>query len=977
MKNDSRIKNIFVVFMLLLTLNLKGQVFENAKWIGAPPEELPFDRDFLSVFVIDFDLNIADDGVAAILYGIDDPRLMKSNFNIYNLENQVDSSGIKIEFNGKKEIKIYRFGYHPEDKADSPLFIFEETHLKEGNNHVEIKSNSGITDIVVNGIEIGNVVLNPLGRGGDYIPFPVLAKMAVEIQENQNNTIGNIKVKNYREPGNIVASCSTCFQHSGKIEFPIKGQPQLKKDFQIDKMPLKAKITATARGIYDIEVNGENVNNDYFYPGITAYNKTHLYHDFDILPYLKLGENEIKVQLAEGWWSGPSTYFPENWNFFGDRSSFIAKMEFRYENGETDIVVTEPNDWLYSTDGPLLQGSFFQGERYDATRLDGDREWRGAVEIGLDSTVNKSVGSWDKIDFVKTFGDKINVIDTLTAIGMTEPRKGVFIYDMGQNFSGVPYIEFENCKRGETVTLRFSEVLYPEMEEYQPNAGLLMTENLRSALSTDLYTFQGKDTEIFSPRFTSHGYRFIEISGLDEPVPLDRVKSLALSSISKINAHYESSDTLLNRLWNNIVWSALSNFNSIPTDCPQRNERLGWMGDISVFAPTAFQIADIAPLIRQFLTSVRDIQAENGRYPDVAPVGSGFGGILWGSAGITVPWEYYKVTGDIKTIREHYPSMKKYMEYILAETIDEETGIIVQNRDWGDLGDWLSPEYEKNDKSLLWECYFIYDLYLMSEMAKLLDYSDDADHFVSLRDERKKFFVNNYIDKGTSKTVWSGFVPTKKGELVDTQISYVLPIVFEIYSTPEFIENFIETIQRPNVADDGTLCQSYSLMTGFIGTAWISHALSKTGHDEAAYKLLTSTSYPSWLYPVTQGATTIWERLNSYTHDKGFGNNNSMNSFNHYSFGAVGNWLISNSLGINNGLEGEVIIAPEPDLTGSITYAKGWKDTKFGRIESEWRIDDGEISFDISIPDLMRGYFIYKENKIPLKSGINNLRFKI
>lgn len=960
-------KKLLFGLIVGLSFPVCAGIFEDAKWIGAPGDHLPFYPDYLPVFRIDCDVDLTRGEVASIVYGANDPRLMNRNLNIYNLENPKDSSGIRIELNREGSVSVYRKGYHPSDNACVPVASFKNCGIKKGKNHLSVASNLGITDIFLNGEKIGNVVLNPIGKGGDYLAFPVLAAMKVDIPKGSDAKIGNIEIRNFREPGNVIYSVPGVFAVTAELPLDVRSMPRVRTSFVIPegKTLKNATVNATARGIYDLYVNGNRVSHDYFYPGSTQYNKTHLYHNFDVTPYLKEGDNEIMAQLAEGWWSGGSTFVGENWNFFGDRQSFLADISIEYADGSSDRIVTDPATWSYSVNGPVVEGSFFQGEIYDAKKdTAGSGKWKPAVEISIDSTVNKSVGSWRGVNLRESFGDRVVAVDTLRAVSMTEPRPGVYVYDLGQNMAAVPLINFGKLNPGHEVTMRYAEVLYPDMLQYASNAGMIMTENLRAAMCRDIYRASGIGNESFSPRFTLHGYRFMEITGIDSPLPLDSVMAVPVSSIHRLKAHYECSDSLVNRLWENIKWSSLSNFVSLPTDCPQRNERLGWMGDISVFASTATKIADVSALLRQYLASVRDCQNENGKYPDVAPTGFGFGGLLWGSAGITVPWECYRQYGDVELLREHYPSMKRYIDYILNETMEPDTGIIVQKRAWGDLADWLSPEYNRTDKSLLWECYFIYDLEIMSQVAEILGYVEGAETYRDLRDKRKAFFAENYVDEATGKTVWSGFDVAKTGKEIDTQVSYALPIAMGIYNEPAFVENFLKTIARENIADDGTVCPPYSLMTGFIGTAWILEALSKSGHSDMAYRMLASKEYPSWLYPVTQGATTVWERLNSYTHKDGFGKNNSMNSFNHYSFGSVGNWLLTRSLGINVLPDGTLMIAPEPDPTGSFTQASGWLEIPQGRVESSWRLKNGKVEYEITLPEGIPATFhAYKSSK--------------
>lgn len=920
--------------------------FDGSEWVSIHSDSLPIYPDYLSVFRLGFNLDMTEEDSASIIFGLDDPRLMDPNKNVYGLANQSGESYIKLRIAGDS-IQLFRRGYSPSDDASAPLAVMHMDNFRHKNDSIEIAVNYGNIDVYVNGKKVGGKGVNPLGNGGDYIAFPVLADIAVEFPEGAKAAVSDITVSNFRDPRNPIAKIRGKFTQSQALQLPVRSMPEMRSIITVDpsKEVKGVRANTTAMGIYDLYVDGKRANEEYFLPGSTQYNKTHLYHSFDLTDLIKTGENEIRVRLGEGWWSGPSTYMGEYWNFFGDRQAFLAEITVVYKDGTEDRFVTTPESWEYSVDGPIIVGSFFQGEIYDARRDDMTqsssypdlkRTWHKTEKLQNEMTVAPLGSGWRNKNFRASFGDRVLAVDTLTAVSMTKPRPGVFVYDMGQNMAGVPYLRFNDLDRGQEVTLRHGEVLYPDMPQYASNAGMVMTENLRAAMCTDKYIASGNGIEIFSPRHTLHGYRFLELTGVDAPLPLEAVKSIPVSSVHGFKAHFECSDSLLNRLWENIKWSTLSNFISIPTDCPQRNERLGWMGDISVFSPTATKIADISPLLRQYLQSVRDCQADNGKFADVVPTGVGFGGFLWGSAGITVPWEYYCQYGDSTVFAEHYPAMKRYMDYILRETIEPSSGILVQNRAWGDLGDWLSPEYERNDKSLLWECYLIYDLGIMQKVAALLSNSEDARRYGDLLSERKRFFAENYIDPESEKTRWSAFNPERIGQIVDTQSSYALPLAMGIYDSPRFRENFVATVERENIADDGTVCPPYSLMTGFIGTAWIMEALSKIDRNDIAYTLLTSPNYPSWLYPVTQGATTVWERLNSYTDKDGFGRNNSMNSFNHYSFGSVANWLLTRCLGITVSPDGEISVNPIPDPTGRIKYAKGWIETPKGRIESSW-----------------------------------------
>jgi alpha-L-rhamnosidase len=506
-----------------------------------------------------------------------------------------------------------------------------------------------------------------------------------------------------------------------------------------------------------------------------------------------------------------------------------------------------------------------------------------------------------------------------------------------------------------------------------------MLENIRAAMAQEIYV-TGSGSETISPRFTYHGFRYIEITGLDKALPLNAVKGSVLSSVHKFTSDYKTSNAGINRLWNNISWSTLANFLSVPTDCPQRNERLGWSGDISVFSRTATYLAEVPQFLRRHMLAMRDVQREDGRFSDVAPLGGGFGDTLWGSAGITVAWESYQQYGDMALLNEHYDAMRRYVEFLITQ-IDPKTNVLDEkNRNrWASLGDWLSPEYDKTEKTLLWEAYFIYDLDKVSKIAALLGKQEDARRFKRLLEQRKTFFNATYVNKETAQTAF-------RDKAVDTQTSYAVPLAFGLFDDKwkdQIIQNFAATIRRRNISDQGKQMPLYSLMTGFIGTAWVSTALSVSGLTDLAYRQLEAKSYPSWLYPVEQGATTVWERLNSYTHTEGFGGNNNMNSFNHYSFGAVGAWMQSYSLGIqrNENSPGfkHFVLAPEPDPTGQMTYARGYYDSMYGRIESSWAANGRSCLYRFHIPSNTSatlyldaaGVNYIKQNKTLLSSARN------
>jgi alpha-L-rhamnosidase len=362
--------------------------------------------------------------------------------------------------------------------------------------------------------------------------------------------------------------------------------------------------------------------------------------------------------------------------------------------------------------------------------------------------------------------------------------------------------------------------------------------------------------------------------------------------------------------------------------------------------------------MRRHMFAMRDVQSFKGRFADVAPVGGGFGGVLWGSAGIVVPWEAYQQYGDVGLLEEHYPAMVKYMDY-LETARDPKTGLSFD----GTLGDWLGPQNNQLGSAFLVTAYHAYDLDIMSKVAALLGKKDDADKFRTLYEKRKELFNKTFVN-AEKKTLgligggrgFGGQPPTPaEFKVSDTQTSYAVGLAMDLFddeNKPHMIKNLAAAIERENKDDSGVLRPKNSLMTGFIGTAWISKALSDNGHSDLAYRILQNNTYPSWLYSIEQGATSIWERLNGYTVEEGFGGNNSMNSFNHYSFGAVGQWMMAYSLGIQRSEPGfrKFILQPEPDPAGQMTWAKGYYDSMYGKISSSWKVENGMLTYEATVP---------------------------
>ncbi|WP_305951747.1 alpha-L-rhamnosidase [Emticicia oligotrophica] len=1039
-------------------LNTKIDAWSGAMWIGGGAEDMPLYSHYLSVFKLQYDIQLdKNSNKAAFLFGANDSRLMNKSLNLMAVERkknesyvslELDISSLSADTSSRAKLNIYRVGYTADDKVDKPFktLSIPQNIINNANkfdkHSIYTECNFDLFEFFVDGTDDAHklkdpnappagrfgprgINLNPVGSGNNYISFPMLADIGFKTEANQTALFSNIQIKNLRYPSNTIFSENLLANKSIFEGITIENgvyrlspntfitanpsrnaTPMLRNVFKTEAKSIKkARLYVTARGIYEVYLNGQRISNEYFNPGLTQYNKNHMYQTYDVTASLKNGQaNAIGAWLSEGWWSGNITYSGESWNWFGDRQTFLAKMVISYADGSEQIITSNDKDWKIFTDGPIRVGSFFQGEVYDATKEDAlkgwttatydDKYWKRAVEVPLEGTAvigdvkysGRYSASLPYNDFklVGQMGDNASIVKTLNALNVEEVRPKVFVYDMGQNMVGFPQIKIKNGKKGQVITMRFAEIKYPNLPDYKGNEGMVMMENIRAALTQDQYILKGGD-EIIQPRFTFHGYRYLEITGVEQAIPVADVKGLVISSITELASFYETNNALVNKLWQNITWSLRSNFLSIPTDTPARNERMGWSGDISVFSKSATYLTDANLFLRRHLLAMRDIQPDSGRFTDVAPVGGGFGGTLWGSAGIVVAWETYRQYGDIQLLGEHYDAMKKYINF-LETKVDKSNGILNE----GPLGDWLSPEGNKNDNTLFWMAYFAYDLDIMSQMAAVLGKTDEAKTLKNRSEEIKKAFNEIYVDKATHRTVKSGVktgfmgppnaqeaaAKSDKGELIDTQASYAIPLALGTFNAENkaFAVKFLnEAIARKNKDDNGVERPENSLMTGFIGTASISEALSENGSNDLAYKLLVNKQYPSWLYSVVNGATSIWERLNSYTVENGFGGNNSMNSFNHYSFGAVASWMYNYSLGIQRhpqktGFK-EFILKPTPDPSGQISFAKGYYDSMYGRISSEWKNEGSKITYKFTVPANTSAILYLPANKQITESG--------
>ncbi len=685
-----------------------------------------------------------------------------------------------------------------------------------------------------------------------------------------------------------------------------------------------ARLYATAAGVYQMNLNGQVIGEDFLDPGRTEYDEHIMYQTFDVTELVQAGGNALSATLGRGWYLGAQG------GYGGTEPALLAKLIITYSDGSVQEIVTD-SSWNYSGQGPILYNDIFHGETYDATReINGwdeagfdDSSWTPATEV---TQASLNIG-----EIVAQIGGAVKCMDVVTAKSMTQPQPGVYIYDLGQNLTGVAQITVTG-EAGQTVKLRHGEMLNdadgPARGCDGPK-GTLYTANLRSAKATDYYTLKGDPNgETYSPIFTYHGFRYVEITGIDEPLPLDAVKGLVWYSEMEDTNTFESSNELVNKLYSNTYWGQRGNFLSVPTDCPQRDERCGWTGDAQVFARTASLNMNVNQFMYKYMMDLNDCQREDGAYPDVAPAAHcypnwGTGG--WAEVGIIVPWQMYQQYGDTQIITNNYSEMCAFIEYLVKDA----------GADWikdhGWTGDWLSIG-ESTPFGVTDTGYCVYACDLMSKMSAAIGKDEDAAKFAGYAENFRNAWNNAYLKEDGSTTC-------------NTQTSYVLGLYFNII--PENMRDASAKWLVANIEANG-----WRLKTGFLGVSYLNPALTDTGHNDVAYRLLEQEEYPSWLYPVLQGATTIWERWNSYTLESGFGPV-GMNSFNHYSYGSIIEWVYKDLLGIerDEANPGYKHIILQPTFGGTLTYAKGSYDSVYGTIVSDWALEnDSVFVYNATVP---------------------------
>ena len=685
----------------------------------------------------------------------------------------------------------------------------------------------------------------------------------------------------------------------------------LRRNFSLAKTVRSARIYSTSLGTYQLYLNGQRVGNDILAPGWTDYRKRVVYQVYDVTSQVRQGSNAIGAILGGGWYADGLGWLQTRYNFGPPPVRLLVQLEVEYTDGSRDSVISDES-WK-SAQSPILESEIYNGENYDA-RLEqkgwdqasfSDARW-GAVAIAPEP----------QAPLVAQDYQPIQANETLKPRTVTNPKPGVFIFDLGQNMVGWARLHVSG-KAGSKVQLRFGEVLKPDGELY--------TENLRTAEATDSYILRGKGAESYEPHFTFHGFRYVELTGYPGTPTADAIEGIVFYTAAPFTIEFKTANPIVNQLWSNILWGQRGNFLSVPTDCPQRDERLGWMGDAEVFWRTASFNANLAAFTHKFTTDIRDAQSPTGAFTDVSPrvgpTGDSVAG--WADAGIIIPWSAYLQFQDARILQENWDAMEKWMEHVAGSN----PNYLWLKERGNDYGDWLAIG-SQTSKDLIATAYWAYDASLMMRMAQVLDRPADEQKYRELFEKIRNAFNQEYVKP--DGTVGSG-----------SQTSYVLALHMNLLSPPQravAAEKLVEDIKA----------HDWHLTTGFLGTPYLMIELSNSGHSDVAYRLLLQTTYPSWGYMIEHGATTMWERWNG---DQMMGDP-SMNSYNHYAYGAVAEWLYRYSAGIDEAPEdpGFHRIVLHPQFDAALGEAKATYDSAYGPITSGWKVAGDAITWEVVIP---------------------------
>jgi alpha-L-rhamnosidase len=704
--------------------------------------------------------------------------------------------------------------------------------------------------------------------------------------------------------------------------------PLVRRVFRLKQAVRSARAYVTSHGLYELHLNGHRVGDDVLTPGWTSYATRLQYQTYDVTGLLRRGDNAAGVLLGNGWYRG-NIGFNKRRNVYGDRLALLLQIDVTYADGGRETVGSD-GQWKVST-GPIVMSEIYHGETYDA-RLE-KHGWTDAAFDDRDWSPARAV-QHSKEGLIAPAGPPIKRIEELKPQAILRTPAGQQVVDMGQNMVGWVRLRVRGAS-GTVVTLSHAEVLDKE--------GNFYTRNLRAAAQTIKYTLKGVGVETYEPRFTFQGFRYVAVDGYPGELTTDSLTGIVVHSAMKPSGGFSASHDLLNQLQHNIVWGQKGNFLDVPTDCPQRDERLGWTGDAQAFARTAAFNMDVAGFFTKWLKDLEADQYKSGAVPHVIPDvltlpdrgASGrmqAGAAGWADAAVVIPWTVYLSYGDTQVLRDQYSSMTRWVEYMRQRAGDD----YIWDGDFH-FGDWLSfattrPDYPgaTTGKDLIATAFFAHSTDLVGRIARVLGKPEDAARYEAQLRSIKAAFVREFVTPAA-----------RVGE--GTQTAYVLALQFDLLP--------IEMRARAAALLVRDVRERRHLTTGFLGTPYLLHVLTRYGYLDEAYMLLEREQYPSWLYPITKGATTIWERWDGIKPDGSF-QDQGMNSFNHYAYGAVGDWMyrVMAGIEIDEAAPGyrHILIQPRPG--GKTTTVTASHETPYGTVVSSWTLSGSRFELTVRVP---------------------------
>lgn len=894
-----------------------SNAWEETQWITAPvlEEETRMDiaNECVSKISYDFKMEQTQTG---FVWGAKEGQF--GNYYKWSFDGTGEQVELTISYMDKEDVV-----------AETKIFLEQEVSEfleKEHNVCINIEENKASTYVddilVLKNISLQEIIAGEIGfwviRGEDKAWYDNL------FIENQNREI--LYQEDFEEAVNIFSPYYIKTEDgwgradAGFVMTPGGEQaaPMFRKEFETigEKEIESARVYASALGIFDAYVNGKDINEFYGAPGQSVYSKEVYYQTYDVTEEIELGKNVIGFMLGHGRYDRAK-------GEWGDKLGLYAQIVIRYKDGSRQVIGTDES-WSVCIEGPIRSDDIFYGEYYDARY-----EQTGWSSTGFDE---EQSGLWRKAEYlpgkeeleIKAALDQgVTCIEMVMPVSMTEPMPGVYVYDFGKNINGVCRLTL-NGKAGDTVVMRHGEFLNQENLQKKDDAiGTIWTRNLFTSDNTDYYTFKEAGTVTYTPTFTYRGFRYLQITGVEEVPKLQNIEALMLATENERTGYFECSDENMNRLYEAVYLSQLNNYVDIPTDCAQRDERLGWAGDAQVFAYTGSLNANTANFMYKYIDALRSSQNEKGIYPHIAPFSDSTDAANgWSDAGIILVWEMYQQYGNTLVIKENLEAMCRYMDHL----VDTSEGFIRKQKNYNDHN---ALSYMDDACCNTAQCTYVAGL--LAKMCAVVEEKELEEKYTDIYEKYLTAWRENFLNEDGSIGQW-------------LQSEYALALAYGLY--PKELEK--SGAEKLNITVEAG---DYHIATGYITTPHILSLLCKYGYVESAYQMIQQTGYSSWNYMLDQGASTLTEGWHTIM-ENGDGTITINGSLNHVALGAVGQWFYTDVLGIRRDEKnpGYKHFYLEPQLGGGLTYAKGSYNSIYGNIESAWEVTEEGIEFRFVIP---------------------------